>query len=67
MFRCSPLVSSNIRLCGVLHCISCRVMSQPYTKVEMDDLNKLSFSVGKEKDTLVVSGFAMKEFKSAIS
>lgn len=67
MFRCSPLVSSNIRLCGVLHCISCHVMSQPYTRVEMDDLNKLSFSVGKEKDTFVVSGFAMKEFKSAIS
>lgn len=67
MFRCSPLVSSNIRLRGVLRCISCRVMLPPYTRVEMDDLNKRSFSVRKEKDTFVVSIFAMKEFKSAIS
>lgn len=35
-------------------------MSPLYIKVEMDDLGKLSSSVGKEKYKFVVSGFAMK-------
>lgn len=43
------------------------VMSPLYTKVEIDDFDKLSFSVGKEKYTFVVSVFAMEEFKSVIS
>lgn len=42
------------------------IVSPLYKKVELDDMDKLSFSIGKEeKCKFVVSGFARKEFKEA--
>lgn len=60
IFGCKLLVSSNIRLWRVLHCISYYV-TWLYTKVDVGDFEKLSFfSVEKEKYKFVVTVFAMK-------